>query len=296
MGKDLCEAFPAARALFDRADAVTGLPISQLSFNGPDEDLAATNIAQPAIFTMSAAMLACMPEALVTSLAPSYYAGLSLGEYTALYAAGMIDFEDALRLVAKRGSAMQAAAEASDSTMVALIGMDEESATKLCDAVADGQILTPANFNCPGQVVISGESAACKRAMEQAEEFGARGATELNVAGAFHSELMAPAAKELSEAIAGVDFRPAEGKTILANVNAKSYAGPADFAEHLLAQLTGAVRWQQCCEAMLADGVDTFYEIGPGKVLAGLMRRIDRKAKVVVLNSKDALEKALELA
>lgn len=295
MGKDIYEALAAARVVFDQAEGITGLPIKQLCFEGPDEDLARTDHAQPCIFTHSAAVLAAMEDLLgggTASLAPQYLAGLSLGEYTALYAGGMIDFADALKLVTQRGAAMQAAAEARPSSMVAVMGLDDEAAAnKLCEAAADGQILTPANFNCPGQIVLSGETDACQRAAEIATDFGARGATVLNVAGAFHSEIMAPAAQQLAGAIDRVEFSDADnGAVVLANVDAAPYAGPSDVKDKLLAQLTGAVRWQQCCEKMLADGVETFYEIGPGKVLAGLMRRIDRKANVEKINSKDAIE------
>jgi [acyl-carrier-protein] S-malonyltransferase len=296
MGKDLYETFADARLVFDQAEEITGLPIKQLCFEGPDEDLARTDHAQPCIFTHSAAVLASLDSLLdpdaVSTLAPQYMAGLSLGEYTALYAGGMIGFADALKLVTRRGAAMQAAAEARPSSMVAVMGLeDEDAANKLCQAAANGQILTPANFNCPGQIVLSGETEACQRAAEKATDFGARGATVLNVAGAFHSEIMAPAAEQLAQAIEGVDFSDAGELTILANVDAAAYASPADVKDKLLAQLTGAVRWQQCCEAMLADGVDSFYEIGPGKVLSGLMRRIDRKASVTRLNGKDDIEK-----
>ncbi|NBB95467.1 MAG: ACP S-malonyltransferase [Planctomycetes bacterium] len=296
MGKDLYDALAAARVVFDQAEEITGLPIKQLCFDGPDADLARTDHAQPCIFTHSAAVLATMDDLLdggaVAALKPAYMAGLSLGEYTALYAAGMISFADALTLVTKRGAAMQAAAEARPSSMVAVMGLDDEAAANnLCEAAAEGQILTPANFNCPGQIVLSGETEACQRAADKAADFGARGATVLNVAGAFHSELMAPAAEQIGQAIEGVSFNDAGAATVLANVDAAAYSGPADAKDKLLAQLTGAVRWQQCCEVMLADGVETFYEIGPGKILSGLMRRIDRKANVERLNGKDGVEK-----
>ncbi|MBN1555684.1 MAG: ACP S-malonyltransferase [Phycisphaerae bacterium] len=292
MGKDVYDTFPAARTVFDRAEEVSGLPIKQLCFNGPDEELSRTDHAQPCIFTVSAALLACMNEMMSPSLQPDYLAGLSLGEYTALYAAGMLSFDDALKLVVRRGAAMQEAAEANPSGMVAIMGLDEEAATKLCEAVREGQILTPANFNCPGQIVLSGENQACQRAADHADQFGARGATVLNVAGAFHSEIMAPAAEKLAEALNDVHVSAPKNPAvkIICNVDAEATADPQTAGKNLLAQLTGAVRWQQSMEMLLTEGVTKFHEIGPGKVLTGLMRRIDRKANVTLVNSRETLE------
>jgi len=221
-------------------------------------------------------------------------AGLSLGEYTALYAADRVDFDDAINLVARRGAAMQRAALATASGMVCVLGVDEAQASALCQAAAQGQVLTPANFNCPGQVVISGESAACKRAMEMAEQHGATGTVALNVAGAFHCDLMAPAAEELRGALEAVDFRMPSGpaqSSVVANVDARPYVSAGEVRPKLLAQLTAPVRWQQSIEFLISQGVETFYEIGPNRVLAGLLRRIDRKKKVVCLNSAEAIEK-----
>ena len=197
MGRDLYDAFPAARDLFDRAEAATGIELKKLCFEGPQEQLARTDVCQPAIFTVSAATLAAMQDLLSPGrpevLRPSHMAGLSLGEYTALYAAGSLDFESTVRLVARRGQAMQAAAEAEPSGMVSVLGLDDAEAAELCRAAAQGQILSCANFNCPGQVVLSGQIDACRRAERMAGDFGAKAATALNVAGAFHSDLMTPA-------------------------------------------------------------------------------------------------------
>lgn len=318
MGKDLYEALGAAKALFDRAERVSGLPIKRLCFEGPEDELNRTDNAQPAIFTVSAAMLACLDSLLerpkVEALRPAFMAGLSLGEYTALYAADMIDFDQALTLVTRRGAAMQAAATVVPSGMVAILGLDEPKARELCGAAADGQVLSCANFNCPGQIVISGQLDACKRAEGRAKEFGAMGATPLKVAGAFHSALMAPAAERLSKALADAKFRLARGLApsddraappdgawgqefasvqtqVVANVDAQPYCCEGSVPGKLLAQLTGAVRWQQSMEFLLAQGVEKFYEIGPGRVLAGFMRRIHRKAEVVSVNSRESLEK-----
>ena len=318
MGKDLYEAFAAARTVFDRAEQVSGLPLKQLCFEGPEEKLARTDVCQPAIFTVSAAMLACLDSLMepskVEAFRPAFMAGLSLGEYTALYAADMIDFDDALKLVARRGAAMQAAATAVPSGMVAVMGLDEAKANELCAAAAQGQVLTCANFNCSGQVVVSGSLEACKRAESMAKDFGASGATALKVAGAFHSAIMKPAAEQLSAALADVRFRLPRGTApttdrsaapsltwgqefasvqtrVIANVDAQPYCCEGSVSGKLLAQLTDAVRWQQSMEMLLKAGVEQFYEIGPGRVLAGLMRRIDRKAQMVCVNSKESIEK-----
>ena len=210
MGRDLYEAFAAARVVFDSAQSITGLPLQKLCFEGPEEELARTDICQPAIFTVSAALLATMSSLLdpenVAQLRPAFMAGLSLGEYTALYAAGVISFEDALRLVARRGAAMQSAATAVASGMVSVMGVDEAKARELCEKAAQGQVLTCANFNCPGQIVLSGQIEACKRAEAMAKECGASGAIPLKVAGAFHSDIMKPASDELAKALASVQM------------------------------------------------------------------------------------------
>ena len=290
MGQDFCQAMPEAKAMFDQAEAATGLPLARLCFDGPEEELSRTDIAQPAIFTVSAVAL----EAVRTSLGslaprPSFLAGLSLGEYTALYAAGAMDFVTGVKLVARRGQLMQEAATATPSGMVSVIGLDEDKAWELRDAAAGGQILTCANFNCPGQIVLSGEQGACDRVAEMAEQFGASAAVPLKVAGAFHSEIMAPAAEAFGAALAEVDF--AEPTVpVIANVDAQPYASAADIRQKLLDQLISPVRWGESMEYLLAQGMDRPYEVGPGRVLAGLMRRIDRKLRVVNLNSYEAVE------
>ena len=305
MGKDLYESFAAARTIFDLAEDVSGLPLKRLCFEGPEEELSRTDICQPAIFTVSAALLASLdsllPPEKVESMRPAYMAGLSLGEYTALYAADCVDFQDALRLVTLRGAAMQKAATAVPSGMVAVMGLDEAKATELCAAAGGGEVLVPANLNAPGQVVLSGAAGACQRAIELAPRFGASGAVALKVAGAFHSPLMAPAAAELAKALDGVRFRAPRGRPrvagetpatqLVSNVEAAPYGGMERAKDLLLAQLTSPVRWEQSVRYMIAAGVASFVEIGPGRVLAGLMRRIERKAEVKSLNTADALAK-----
>jgi [acyl-carrier-protein] S-malonyltransferase len=294
MGKDLYEASPAARCIFDTAEQLAHLPLKKLCFEGPQEELARTDVCQPAIFTVSAALLAAMnellPQAKRQGLQPAFMAGLSLGEYTALYAAGCLSLSDALRLVVRRGQAMQAAATAVPSGMLSVMGLDEAKAQQLCQAADDGEVLTPANFNCPGQIVLSGSLQACRRAQNLAKDFGASGAIPLNVAGAFHSQIMAPAALDLAQALKGVAFHP-PSCPVISNVDAQPHGDAASTAGKLLAQLVKPVRWQQSMEHLLGAGVGRFYEIGPGRVLAGLMRRIDRQAEVVSLNSRESLER-----
>jgi len=297
MGFGLYEAFAPVREIFDRAETVTGLDIRKLCFEGPQDLLDRTDNAQPCIFTVSAAILAVMDSLLSPAqkqdIAPTCMAGLSLGEYTALYAAGAIDFETALKLVAKRGQAMQTAAEQQPSSMICVLGVDEDQAKELCNAAANAQSLTCANFNCPGQVVLSGGVEACLRAAELAEQFGASGTVPLRVAGAFHSEFMAPAAESLSEALKDVSFS-APKVPVISNVDAAPHAETGRIAEKLLAQLVSPVRWSESMEALLTDGVERFFEIGPGRVLAGLMRRIHRRANFTSLNSQTAVEKLVE--
>ncbi|MCJ7543727.1 MAG: ACP S-malonyltransferase [Phycisphaerae bacterium] len=294
MGRDLYEAFPAAKSIFDQAEAVTHLPLQKLCFQGPEDQLARTDMSQPAIFTVSAALLSCLSELLSpaaqAAIAPAYLAGLSLGEYTALYAAGAVDLATALGLVTRRGQAMQAAATAVPSGMVSILGLDEAKAAELAQAAAEGQVLVCANFNAPGQIVLSGAIEACHRAQALAKDFGATGAVPLKVAGAFHSPLMQPAAEELAEALDQAELA-APNRPVVANVDAACYGPGREVAGKLLAQLVSPVRWQQSMEFLLAQGVQRFYEIGPGRVLAGLMKRIQRQAEVACINSVEALEK-----
>lgn len=293
MGKDLYEAFAPARSVFDAAEDAARLPLKKLCFEGPQEELDRTDVAQPAILAVSAATLSVIREAapaLFKDDGPEFLAGLSLGEYTALYAAGAVGLLDAVRLVARRGELMQQAATAVKSAMVAVTGLDEDKARQLCEAAGDGEVLTCANFNCPGQIVLSGQTGACKRAEEMARDFGASGAVMLKVAGAFHSRIMQPAAEKFAETLEAVEFAdPRAG--VIANVDARPYESSSQIKPKLLAQLISPVRWQQSVEALLAGGVRQFYEIGPGRVLSGLLRRIDRDAKIVSVNCVRAVEK-----
>jgi [acyl-carrier-protein] S-malonyltransferase len=287
MGKDVAEQFPAAKVIFDKANKIAGFDLAKVCFEGPAEQLNTTTMSQPAIFTVSAAILEAMRN--VASLKPDVTAGLSMGEYTALYAAGLISFEDGLLLVKKRGEAMQAAADASSGGMAAIIGLDEEKTKALCKEAGQNELLEPVNFNCPGQIAISGTKSACQRAEQLAEKYGAMKAIRLEVAGAFHTSMMSPAAKALSEALAKTKISEPAGVKVIANISVEYYASSAQIREGLTKQLVQPIYWQKCVERMLADGVEKFYEIGPGKVLTGLMRRINRKADIDNISTAAAI-------
>ena len=281
MGKELADEFDVCARIFAKANDVVGYDLRDICFNGPQDKLNSTTVSQPAIFVMSAAILEALRSLEETSgLKADVTAGLSLGEYTALYAAGVMSFEDALTLVQKRGNAMQAAADASNGSMVSVIGLDEEKVNELCSEAAAGELLGPANFNCPGQIVISGAVGACERAAELAEKYGAMKAIVLKVAGAFHTDMMSPAAEALGEALAGCEIADPTDTKVIANIKADYYSDAAAIREGLVRQLVEPLLWQKCMERLLEEGVENYYEIGPGRELTGLMRRIHRKTRV----------------
>jgi len=291
MGAEVAQSFNAAGEIFKTADGILGYNLSKICFEGPAEQLNTTTISQPAIFVTSVAML----EALKTNsdtqdIAADVTAGLSLGEYTALYAAGLISFEDALILVRKRGQAMQTAADATEGAMVSIIGLDEKKVRQLCIEAAEDELLVPANFNCPGQFVVSGSKAACERARELAKRYGAIKAVRLDVAGAFHSQMMSSTAETLKEALYHCRISEPSDVKVIANINAQYYRSAKEIKEGLIKQLTSPILWQKCMERLLADGVDKFYEVGPGRVLTGLMRRINRKAEVINVSGLDSMK------
>ncbi len=287
MGADVAASNPEAASVFSRANAVLGFDLQALCFEGPAERLEATDIQQPAILVTSIALLTALGNRAEVARQAAATAGLSLGEYTALYFAGSLSFEDAVTLVRRRGCLMQEAAEAHDSGMVSLIGADEAKAQALCEQAAEGDVLVPANLNCPGQVVVSGSSAACNRALTVAETLGMR-AVPLKVAGAFHSPLMQAAADQLGEVLAATEIRPPE-IPVLSNVTAEPHGDPDSIRGLLRRQVTSPVRWQACVKRMLADGCDQFLEIGPNRVLTGMMRKIARKAKAASINSQESI-------
>ena len=290
MGKEIADSFPQASQIYNKANQTVGFDLSRICFEGPAEQLNTTTISQPAIFTTSAAILDVLRTNAATSdIQPDVTAGLSLGEYTALYAAGVIGFEDALALVQKRGQAMQAAADATDGAMVSIIGLDEQQVRQLCAEAGEGELLAPVNFNCPGQIVLSGSKPACARAEELAAKYGAIKAVRLEVAGAFHTQMMSAAADALKEALSSCEISEPSNISVIANIDAEYYPSAEKIAEGLTKQLTCPILWQKCMEQLLADGIEQFYEIGPGRVLTGLMKRINRKVKVINISSLQSL-------
>jgi len=270
MGKDLYEASEEAKALFEQANEILGFRITDIMFEGEAEELKQTKVTQPAIFLHSTILAKLLGE----SFKPEMVAGHSLGEISALTATGVLAFEDGLKLVSKRALAMQAACEAEPSTMAAILGLENDVVEDIC-AKVDG-IVVAANYNCPGQLVISGAVDAVNDACEQLKEAGARRALVLPVGGAFHSPLMEPARAELAQAIEATTFNTPTCP-VYQNVTASAITNSDEIKENLVAQLTAPVRWTQTMQQMIADGVSSFTEVGPGKVLQGLVKKVDRK-------------------
>ena len=269
MGLDVYENSPLAQELFKRANTILGFPITDIMFEGTAEELKQTKVTQPAIFLHSV----ILAKTLGDDFRPEMVAGHSLGELSALVANGVLSFEDGLRLVSKRALAMQKACEAQESTMAAVLGLEDAIVENICKSI-DG-IVVAANYNCPGQLVISGEISAIDKACELLIANGARRALKLPVGGAFHSPLMEPAREELAEAIKNTEFNDPICP-VYQNVVAKAVTNPTEIKENLISQLTAPVRWTQSIQQMIADGGTEFIEVGPGKVLQGLMRKIDR--------------------
>jgi len=291
MGADIAGTFPVAAELFDRANGIVGFDLRKVCFEGPADRLNSTTVSQPAIFVTSAALLEVLRASPAgQAIRPDVTAGLSLGEYTALYAAGAIPFEDGLRLVKKRGEAMQAAADATHGTMVSILGLDQDKVRQLCDEARGGELLEPVNFNCPGQIVVSGSLGACERTERLAEKYGAIKAVRLEVAGAFHTTMMAGAAETLRQALLQARISGTPPVRTIANVSGEYYHSAEGIVEGLTRQLTSPILWQKCMERLLADGVEEFYEIGPGRVLTGLMKRISRKTKVTNISDLSSLK------
>ena len=287
MGRDVVEASERARIVYQRADDVLGFDLTRLCFEGPADELERTDIQQPAIFVTSVAIWEAFLEAAGPDEHFSRGGGLSLGEYTALHVAESLTFEDALKLVHRRGQLMQEASAASPSGMVSLVGADESTARALCAQARGEEVLAPANFNCPGQIVISGSKTACERAVALAPEFACRGLA-LPVAGAFHSPLMEPAATGLAPMLRDTDFRIPRFP-VIANVDSEYHGEPARIREALRLQITQPVLWQRCVERMIGDGTDRFVEVGPGRVLTGLVRKIDRSVKVINMSTYESI-------
>lgn len=269
MGKDLYETSAEAKALFEKANEILGFRITDLMFNGTDEDLKQTKVTQPAIFLHSVILAKSLTEK------PDMVAGHSLGEFSALVANGALSFEDGLRLVHARALAMQKACEANPSTMAAILGLSDETVENILKEI--DEVVVPANYNCPGQIVISGSNKGIEIACEKLKAAGAKRALPLKVGGAFHSPLMEPAREELAKAIRETKFSTPICP-VYQNVNAQPFSDPEAIKENLIAQLTASVRWTQTVQNMLADGATSFLEIGPGKVLQGLIKKVDPNA------------------
>ena len=272
MGKDLYDAYPQARTMMQRANDILGFGITDIMFEGSDEDLKQTRVTQPAIFLHS--IVSCQ---LSTVISPNMVAGHSLGEFSALVASGVLGWEDALRLVSERALAMQEACEIQPGSMAAVLGMADEGVAQICNGIDD--VVVAANYNCPGQVVISGSLTGVEQACAALKEGGAKRALKLPVGGAFHSPLMQPAAERLEKAILATTFY-APQCPVYQNVSAKAETNKDIIQKQLLQQLTSPVRWTQSVQQMIADGATTFYEFGPGDVLKGLIRKINAEVEV----------------
>ena len=276
MGKDLYENNPLDKELFEKANDILGYRITDIMFDGTDEELKQTKVTQPAVFLHSVIKALCLGE----EFKPNMVAGHSLGEFSALVAAGAISFEDGLKLVYARAMAMQKACDMAPSTMAAIVGLDDEVIEKICEEVsgADG-VVVAANYNCPGQLVISGNIEAINAACEKLKAAGAKRALPLKVGGAFHSPLMQPAKDELQAAIEKTEFK-APLCPIYQNVDGKPHTEPEEIKANLIAQLTSSVRWTSCVNNMIEDGADDFTECGPGKALQGMIARINKSVAV----------------
>ena len=272
MGKDLYDSNPKAKELFEKADEILGYRITDIMFAGTDEQLRETKVTQPAVFLHSVISAVCLGD----KFNPSMVAGHSLGEFSALVAAGALSFEDGLKLVYARAMAMQKACEATPGTMAAIIGLPDEKIEEVCNEVSEGgDTVVPANYNCPGQLVISGSKGGIAKACEKLKAAGAKRALPLKVGGAFHSPLMQPAKDELQSAIEKTTFSTPKCP-VYQNVDAKPHTDAEEIKANLIAQLTSSVRWTQTVQNMIADGADDFTECGPGKALQGMIGRFDK--------------------
>lgn len=280
MGKNLYETSNVSKQLFEQANDIAGFRLSDTMFSGSDEELKQTNVTQPAVFLHSVIAFKTLDN-----VQPDMVAGHSLGEFSALFANGVLSFEDALNLVIIRAKAMQKACELNPSTMAAVLALDDAKAVEICSQIQNetGEIVVPANYNCPGQLVISGSIKGIEIACIKMKEAGAKRALVLPVGGAFHSPLMAPAREELAQAIHSTTFNNPLCP-VYQNVVAKAVTDPLEIQQNLIDQLTGAVKWTQCVQAMVADGATKFTEVGPGKVLQGLVLKIYKEAVVNGIN------------
>ncbi|WP_372632882.1 ACP S-malonyltransferase [Cohnella sp.] len=291
MGKDAYESSAAAKAIYDKADEALGYSISKLSFEGPEEELRQTANTQPALLATSVALLEVYKE---QGVKPDYVAGHSLGEYSALVAAGVLEFADAVKLVRARGQFMEQAVPEGQGAMAAVLGAERAALQALCSEItAAGTVVELANVNCPGQIVVSGSAAGVAAVVERGKEAGAKRVIALEVSGPFHSSLMQPAADKLAEALAQAEFRDAS-VPVVANVHARPVASGAELRELLVKQVVSPVQWEDTIAYLIGEGVDTFVEIGSGTVLAGLIKKIDKSVRIVSVNSAAAASAVAE--
>lgn len=290
MGKELAENFTVAEEVFTKSTQALGLDMKAMIFDGDEETLKITENTQPAILTTSVACLEVLKE---KGIKPDVVAGLSLGEYTAHVAAGSMSFEDAVKLVRKRGKYMQEAVPVGMGTMAAIIGLEQQDVIECCEQAKDAGVVEPANFNCPGQIVIAGEIAAVEKACEIANEKGARRAMVLPVSAPFHCSMLKPAGDKLAAELENVEIKDLQ-LPLIANVNAEYVKDKSEIKELLIKQVSSSVRWEDTIRKMVDDGVDTFIEVGPGKVLSGFVKKIDRKLNVLNVEDLASLEKTLK--
>jgi [acyl-carrier-protein] S-malonyltransferase len=289
MGLEISQAHPEAAAVFQEADRVLGFPLSEMCFRGSEDDLKLTENTQPAILTVSVAVLRVLEQA---GIRPDFVAGHSLGEYSALVAAGAMNFADAVAVVRLRGRYMQEAVPVGVGAMAAVLAADLAAVEGICADARQNQVLQPANINCPGQVVIAGHREAVERAIELAKERGFRRTILLPVSAPFHCELMVPAREKLAERLRDIPFQDLQ-HPLINNAEAAMITAGEEARESLVRQVTAAVRWQQSMEKLLADGVDTFVEIGPKTVLSGMIKKISREARVIAVEKPDEIRQAV---
>ena len=289
MGQDLAQAFPRSAAAFEEADAALGFPLSKLCFDGPEEELRLTANTQPAILTTS---IAAQRAFETHGLRPDFVAGHSLGEYSAIVATGGLSLADAVVAVRRRGQYMQEAVPVGQGAMAAILNLEGDAVAAACAEAAQGEVVAPANLNCPGQVVIAGHAKAVERAMEACKKAGAKRALPLPVSAPFHSALMRPAQERMAADLAALAFRDLD-TPLVSNVDARLVRGASEVRDGLVRQVSGTVRWQESIELLVREGVTTFVEVGPGTVLSGLVKKIHRDARVLNVEDAASLEKTV---
>lgn len=289
MGKDLYEAYEEVKQVYKKASEISGVDIAKITFEGPETELFQTKHTQLAILTMSIAILEILKQ---KQIVPEYTAGLSLGEYSALYCAGAFDFETVIKVVKKRGELMQELVPNGDWAMAAIMGLEDEKVEEICQTITDGFVV-PANFNCPGQVAISGERNAVILAMEKMKEAGARKCVELKTAGPFHTEKLQDASNALREVLQAVEIKSPK-ISVVKNIDAKPYSENDNQQEILAKHVVNPVRFSDTIKYMIANGVDTFVEIGPGKVLTGFVKKVSKDVKLININNVETLETAIQ--